>query len=67
MTLTLNQDVYSHRNELYAKEGEKVELISDRHLPVLLIRNERGNSFSVRVSGTNYQELKDKENESYNV
>jgi hypothetical protein len=55
MTLTLYQDVMSHQNVLYASKGEKVELISDNHFPVLLVRNIRGNSFSVKAEGTDYK------------
>lgn len=58
MTLTLNQDVLSGKNVLYARKGEKVELISDEHYPVLLVRNERGESFPVRETGTDYREQK---------
>lgn len=67
MTLTMNQDCINSRNEVNAMKGEKVELISDGHLPVLLVENGRGQTFSVRVTGTNYQELKKKQSESNNV
>jgi hypothetical protein len=60
MTLTINQDVLSYTNVLYASKGEKVELISDNHFPVLLVRNVRGNSFSVKAEGTDYDKQKNK-------
>lgn len=58
MKLILTQTVMNHKNELQAKEGEEVDLITDVHLPVLIVENNRHNRFSVRVTGTNYQELK---------
>jgi len=60
MTLTMTQDCYNTRNEINASKGEKVELISEAHFPVLLVRNNRGNTFSVRESGTDYTEQKNK-------
>lgn len=66
MKLILNQDVLSHRNELLSREGEEVDLISDNHFPVLLVSNSRGNTFSVKVEGTDYEEQKLK-HESNNV
>jgi hypothetical protein len=60
MTLTLNQDVMSNKNELYATKGEQVTLISDRSYPVLLVSNSRGQTFSVKAEGTDYDELKKK-------
>lgn len=61
MTLTLNQDVIGHKNTLYARKGEKVELISDVHYPVLLVRSkDTGESFPVRFTGTDYEEQKKK-------
>lgn len=60
MKLILIQTVMNHKNELQAKEGEEVDLISDNHFPVLLVSNSRGNSFSVKSEGTNYEELKNK-------
>lgn len=63
MKLILHQDVMSYTNFLYGKKGEVVLLISDSHYPVLLVMNFQEQTFSVRASGTNYQELKDKINE----
>lgn len=60
MKLTMLQDTLNSKNKLQAAKGEKVELISDSHFPVLLCRNDRGNSFSVKSEGTNYEELKNK-------
>lgn len=61
MILTMNQDCLNSKNELQAIKGEKVELISDAHLPVLLLRSlTTGNTFSVRESGTDYEEQKKK-------
>lgn len=69
MTLTMTQDCFNTRNEANALKGEKVELISDRSYPVLLVSVMRGNTehrFPVRFSGTDYEEQK-KKNESNNV
>lgn len=52
------QDTLNSKNELQAAKGEKVELISDRHMPVLLVENEKGRTFSVRFSGTDYEDIK---------
>lgn len=67
MKLTMTQDCYNSKNEINALNGEKVTLISDRSHPVLLVSNSRGNSFSVKAEGTNYQELKYKGNENTTV
>lgn len=58
MKLTMTQDCFNHKNEANVLKGEEVDLISDNHLPVLLVSNSRGNSFSVKAEGTNYEELK---------
>jgi len=58
MTLTINQDVLSYTNVLYASKGEKVSLIFDAHYPVLLVEGNRGNTFSVRYTGTDYSQQK---------
>jgi hypothetical protein len=63
MTLTMTQDCYTHNNVVNAMKGEKVELISDNHHPVLLVRNSRGQSFSVKAEGTDYVKQKNKPNE----
>lgn len=60
MTLTLNQDVQNSKSEMQAMNGEQVNLISDRSYPVLLVENSRGQTFSVRVTGTDYEEQKNK-------
>ena len=66
MTLTMLQDCLNTKNEINASKGEKVELISDNHFPVLLVCGNRGNTFSVRHIGTDYDKQKQK-NESPNV
>lgn len=60
MTLTMLQDCFNTRNEANAMKGEKVELISESHYPVLLVRNDRGNSFPVKAEGTDYVQRKKK-------
>lgn len=60
------QDVQNSKSEMQAMKGEKVTLISDAHLPVLLVSNSRDQTFSVRFNGTNYEELK-QQHESNNV
>lgn len=60
MKLTMLQDIMNSKNELQAAKGEKVELISDHHMPVLLVENDRGRTFSVRHTGTDYEEQKKK-------
>lgn len=60
MKLTMLQDTLNSKNELQAAKGEKVDLISDFHFPVLLIMNDRDRTFSVRHTGTDYEEQKKK-------
>jgi len=60
MTLTLNQDVLNSHNQVMGLKGHTVTLISDAHRPVLLVRNERDESFSVRETGTDYDQQKNK-------
>lgn len=61
MILTLNQEVYGFRNNLYGRKNEKVELVSDEHLPVLLVQSlSTGERFPVKVEGTDYEEVKNK-------
>lgn len=49
------QDVQNSKSEMQAMKGEKVTLISDNHYPVLLVRNSRDQSFSVKAEGTDYR------------
>lgn len=58
MKLILNQAVINTKNEIQASKGETVELISDSHFPVLLVENNHHQTFSVRYSGTDYEEQK---------
>ncbi len=60
MKLTMLQDTLNSKNELQAAKGEKVELISDHHFPVLLIQGNSGRTFSVRYTGTDYDPKKHK-------
>lgn len=57
MTLTMTQDCFNTKNKANALKGEKVELISEAHYPVLLVRNSRGNSFSVKSEWTDYKPI----------
>jgi hypothetical protein len=55
------QDCFNTKNEANALKGEKVELISDNHFPVLLVSSlTTGNSFPVKAEGTDYEKQKKK-------
>jgi hypothetical protein len=61
MILTLNTDIPDRKGNFYAKANDKVDLVTDFHYPVLIVKNNI-QSFSVRVEYTNY-EIKNTKNE----
>jgi hypothetical protein len=40
-TGTLNKDIIGCKNNVYAKKGERVKIISIHHLPVLIVENDK--------------------------
>lgn len=53
MTLALTTDIISNfKGKVYAKRGDKVEVISYKHGEVLLVKDKDGNEFPVRKENT---------------
>lgn len=58
MTVTLTENVESgKKGVMYAIKDDKVEVVSEYHFPVLLLKM-GGKTFPAHESKTNYQQIK---------
>jgi len=61
MTLTVTSDVPTGKDKkvFYARKGDKVELLTDSHYPVLIV-SRKGERIPVHVDKTDYHDRNDR-------